>query len=307
MNSDEMVLKQINALKAARGIETSTVDYLRELLTSFPTDVLQRQSGMRYGRQSKYLRYEVPVETFAHNIDLLQITDVQFGHIECRVDRMIEYRDWVLAKPYRFMYWVGDMVDAWALWSPGMGWDQLFDPQSQVMNFVKLWAPARHRILGFVGGNHERRAIPGFGDLGTLLANLLGIPYSNGRQMIDVFYGAHQPFKTTLWHGAGGARTKGTVAQILDRFMQIGDSHLYLMGHVHQAMVIPSFQEVRVGKSMRVKLVKKIGAVGSSFLNTYGTYGEIAGYNGSDVMMANTRLEPQANAQGEGKWAVVLR
>jgi hypothetical protein len=297
----EEILEFVKAVEGAEALRPKTQTFLKQLTDSFPEDVVQFSTGMNYGEQSKYLHYDIPAKKFPEAINLLQLTDVQFGHRECKYKRVIEYRDWVLARPERFLLFVGDMIDAWALWSPGMGWDQLFNPQSQVMQFVKIWGPARHRILGYVGGNHERRAIPGFGDLGVLIASLLRIPYSNGRQLIDISYGAWNPFKITMWHGAGGARTKGTVAQILDRYMQLGDSDLYLMGHVHKAMIIPDFKEVRVPGQRKIKVRKSFGVVGTSFLETFGTYGEVAGYNSSDVIMGKARLEET------GKWELSLR
>ncbi len=259
------------------------------------------ETGMHYDEQVKYVSWDLPVKKLGTTIELLQITDVQFGHKGCRVERVIEYRDWVLAKPNRFMLWTGDNVDAYALWSPGSPFDQIANPQSQVFKFCELWAPARHRILGYVGGNHERRAIPGFGDLGVLIATLLRVPYSGGKQHVDIHYGAHQPFRISLWHGTGGARTKGTVAQMLARFMEQGDSQLYLVGHVHQPLLIPTWKEVRDVKNKIITLRKSIGAVGSSFMETYGTYAEVFGYASGDVLMANTRLE------SNGTWEVSLR
>lgn len=253
--------------------------------------------GMVFGQECKVVEWRFPESL--DEIELLQITDMQFGHVMCKYDRIIEYRDWVLDSPNRFMLWTGDCVDAWAMWSPGRAFEQISDPQSQVYRFCETWGPARHRILGYVGGNHERRAIPGFGDLGLLIASLLKIPYSGGRQHVDVFFGKHKPFKILLWHGVGGARTKGTVAQTLQRLMIKGDSNLYLMGHLHQPMIIPSWKEVREGRKIILK--KCFGAVGSSFLETWNTYGEIAGFESHDVMMAKATLFK------DGKWAVVLR
>ena len=272
---------------------------LQTIWEQLSPDAYRLSSGMCIGEQSKYLRWELDLE--ADFIDLMQITDVQFGHVCCKYERVVEYRDWILAEPNRFMFWTGDMIDAWAAWSPGRSFEQLGDPQSQVLKFAECWAPARHRILGFVGGNHERRALPGFGDLGVLLATLLKIPYSNGRQAIDLYFGQHKPFQVTLWHGAGGARTKGTVAQILHRFMSMGDSQLYLMGHVHQPLVMPLWKERRDARTQRIKAVKTIGAVGSSFMDLWGSYAEVAGYGASDVLMACTRLERT------GGWQVQLR
>jgi hypothetical protein len=278
----------------------STVQYMDKLAGRMRPNEHPMTSGMVYGEQAKYVSWQIPDKKFS-SIELMQITDVQFGHVTTKYDRVIEYRDWVLAKPNRFMFWTGDNVDAWALWSPGRAFDQIADPQSQVYKFCEVWAPARHRILGYVGGNHERRAIPAFGDLGTLIATLLKIPYSNGRQIIDIYFGKHQPFQTMLWHGVGGARTKGTVAQILSRFMAHGNAHLYLMGHVHQPLVLPLWKEVADPARHRVQLRKSIGVVGSSFMETWNSYGEISGYGASDVLMGNARLE------NTGKWEVSLR
>jgi len=280
---------------------TQTHQFLQQYWNSLPPDEVAMSSGMHYGEQSKYVNWDFNDGPEHETLELLQITDVQFGHIGCRIDRIKEYRDWVLSKPNRYMLWTGDMVDAWALWSPGTGFEQIADPQSQVMQFCNLWAPARHRILGFVGGNHERRAIPAFGDLGVLIATMLKIPYSNGRQLVDIHFGDHKPFKVSLWHGRGAARTKGTIAQTLQRFMQQGDSQLYLMGHLHQALILPDWKEFRHPTRNRIELRKVIGAVGSSFMETWGTYGEVAGYSAGDVMMARTVLERN------GKWEVTLR
>lgn len=282
-------------------LNEQTSQFLARIWDRLPPDVHRLSSGMCIGEQSKYLRWDLTDTVKENTIELLQLTDVQFGHICCKYERVIEYRDWVLKKPNRFMLWTGDMIDAHAAWSPGTAYDQLGDPQAQVLRFVEAWAPARHRILGYVGGNHERRAIPGFGDLGVLIATLMRIPYSNGRQLIDVYFGKHAPFKISLWHGVGGARTKGTVAQILNRFMANGESNFYCMGHVHQPLFMPAWREERDPSRQVVKAVKCVGVVGSSFMNLFGSYGEIAGYGMGDVMMGLAELER------DGGWEVRLR
>lgn len=240
-------------------------------------------------------------------LEIIQITDVQFGHICCKVDRVIEYRDWVLSKPNRYMVWTGDNVDSATMQSKGTTWENTGSPQQQLFEFCKIWAPARHRILGYVGGNHERRCLTTFGDLGITIAALLQVPYSRGKQLIDVKFGEHRnqgrkglhPFRISQWHGTGGARTKGTVAQVLSRFASDGDSQLYLMGHLHQAMIIPFFKERRGEHGIRA--VKCIGAMGSSFLDLWGGYGEVSGYGPGDVIMPLTVLDK------DGGWEVRLR
>lgn len=285
-----------------RDLTPRTQEYLLALESLHSKDCVKIQTSERYGEQSKYVSVridEADVRKWG-KLELIQLTDIQFGHQACKIKRVLEYRDWVLSEPNRFVFMTGDNVDAATIFSPGTPYDNLFAPASQAYRFAEIFAPMRHRILGYVGGNHERRAMPSFGDIGTLIAILLRIPYSNGRQYVDIHFGKHRPFKTMLWHGVGGAKTKGAVAQVVDRFMQHGDSQLYLMGHLHQGMVLPDWRERRSGDG-KILLEKKMGAIGTSFLETYGTYGEVAGFKSHDVMMARAILD------ANGHWELTLR
>lgn len=268
---------------------------------AFPATTRQLTFG-----ETKWIEWDFSDAKF-NTLEIIQITDVQYGHICCKTERVKEYRDWVLSKPNRYMVWSGDNIDSAHMQSKGTTWENTGSPQQQLFEFCKLWAPARHRILGYVGGNHERRCLTTFGDLGITIAALLRIPYSRGKQLIDITFGEHRhhgrkglhPFRISQWHGAGGARTKGTVAQVLSRFASDGDSQLYLMGHLHQAMVIPMFKERRGERGIRA--VKCIAAMGSSFLDLWGSYGEVSGYGPGDVIMPLTVLDK------DGSWEVRLK
>ncbi len=248
--------------------------------------------------ETKWIEWDFSDAKF-NTLELIQITDVQWGHICCKRDRVREYRDWVLSRPNRYMIWTGDNVDSATMQSKGTPWENTGTPQHQLLEFCQEWAPARHRILGYVGGNHERRTLSTFGDLGITIAALLQIPYSRGKQLIDIKFGKHTPFQVSQWHGAGGARTKGTVAQTLYRFASDGDSQLYLMGHLHQPMIIPFWKERRGQKGIRA--VKTIAAAGSSFLDLWGSYGEVSGYAPGDVLM------PRCVLSKDGSWEVTLK
>jgi hypothetical protein len=296
MANAKTVLATTNISQAVQQLTDPVQDLIAQLKLSenvFPVTT----NVLKYG-ETKYLSWDFTAAPFK-TLELLQITDVQFGHICCKVDRVIEYRDWILAKPNRFMIWTGDNIDSANMTSKGTPWENTGAPQQQIYEFVKIWAPARHRILGYVGGNHERRALGTFGDLGITIAALLRIPYSKGKQLIDVHFGQHRPFQISQWHGVGGARTFGTVAQVLMRFASEGDSQLYLMGHLHKPMIIPFWKERR-GRG-EIKAIKTIAALGSSFLDNWGSYGEVSGYANGDVLMPRCILEK------DGGWEVTLR
>lgn len=268
-----------------------------------PDFLPKMKTGMILDRQVKYVSWDFNKVPLTGPLEVLHLTDLQYGHKYFRRNRFIEYRDWVLSSPNRYVVLGGDLPDAAHILSKGSPYENEGDPQSQIYRLVDDMAPLRGRILGYVGGNHERRGLKTFGDLGILIASLLRIPYSNGIQFVDINLGEHKPFKIALHHDGGSksASTKGAIANVIYKFMQRGDSQLYLLGHLHQAMVIPDWREERDEKSRDIKLVKIFGAMSTSFLKTYGTYGEVAGFRPQDVMMARAIIEPN------GKWEVTLR
>jgi hypothetical protein len=153
--------------------------------------------------------------------------------------------------------------------------------------------------LAYVGGNHERRTRKTYGDCGLEIADRLGVPYSCGVQLVDIHFGKHRPFTVALWHGRGASRTKGAKAQLLDRFMGQNDSQLYLMGHLHDALVLPGWRQRRING--KIKLQKIMGILSSSFQGYWNSYAEEAGMAPAETMMGRAILEPN------GHWEVTLR
>lgn len=296
---EENLREQVVALPHRISGVPATQDFLAHLLRNAPTDIVQLHTSMQYGDESKFVTVTFDPEKYPKRIELLMLTDVQWGHLLCLENKFIEFRDWVLDKPYRFVFFGGDMVDAAHALSIASCYENKYEPQAQVYRFVEAAMPLRHRVLGYVGGNHERRSSKTFGDMGHLIAALLKIPYSSGKQLIDINYGDHKPFKVSLWHGGTGSRTKGAKAQMLHRFMAQGDSHLYLVGHLHDVVVLFDWRERREGR--RIVLDKFAGAMSSSFLEYWGGYGEVAGMAPTDTMMARVILEPDRH------WELTLK
>src|SRR5215472_2970699 len=219
----------------------------------------------------------------------------------CKLDRLKEYRDWILAEPYRFVVFGGDMVDAAHISAPGGPYDNLFKPQTQVYKFCEMFAPLAHRIISFVGGNHERRANLYFGDLGTLLATLLQTPYSAGQQFVDIHFGEWKPFRIDNWHGRGAARTMGAKSNMIWEHMLHSDADWCPVGHLHDAITLFRWIRQRDGANLKLKWRKQGGSMSTSFLDWCGTYAEVAGMKTTDVMMAKVVLEP------DGRWQLTLR
>lgn len=277
----------------------STQDYLDNLQKAAPKDVLKLEATMRFGDESKYVTARFDPKKFKDGIDVIHITDVQYGHLACKVDRFIEYRDWILAEPNRFVFFGGDMIDAAHALSVASPYENTVEPQAQVYRFVELAMPIRHRILGYVGGNHERRSSKTFGDLGHLIANLMRIPYSSGTQLVDIHYGAHWPFKNALFHGRGASQTSGAKMMMLERFAKQGSAHCYWVGHLHDCFC--KYWSRQIHQDGVIRMEKYAGVMSSSFLEFWGTYAEVMGLDANDLHMWKLHLDP------DGKWSLSIR
>lgn len=234
-------------------------------------------------------------------VEINHLTDLQIGSKGFLKDRFIAYRSWVLASPNRFVVLGGDVIDAATVLSVASPYDNTEEPIDQVDTACDLLRPLsdRGRILGYVGGNHERRTIKTYGDAGRVIAERLQVPYSRGVQLIDIHFGAHDPFKISLWHGGGSARTKGAKAQMLHRFMGQADSQLYLVGHLHDVVLLFDWRQRRIGG--KIRLQKIAGIMSSSFQGYWNSYAEVSAMSPSESMMGRAILER------DGKWEVTLR
>ena len=282
-----------------RTVEPNTTsNFLDRLYDGFPERAAEIRESMRLDGDVKYVTVPFSTRTY-ETIELLMMTDLQYGHKAFNEARFVEFRDWVLSQPNRFVFLGGDIIDAATSLSVGSPYENEFEPSIQVERCLDLLKPVRGRILGYVGGNHERRTSKTFGDAGRLIATLLKVPYSRGLQHIDVQFGDHDPFKVSLWHGTGAARTKSAKAQMLHRFMQTGDSQVYLCGHLHDVVVLYDWRQRR--HRGKVVLQKIAGVMSSSFMDFWNTYAEVAGLSASDTMMGRIILDP------DGGWEVTLR
>jgi len=234
-------------------------------------------------------------------IELTHLTDLQYGARNFKTDTFHRYRDWILSSPNRFCVLGGDIIDAATVLSIASPYENTKEPRLQVKGVVKLLEPlaSKGRILGYVGGNHERRTCKTYGDSGAQIAEDLQIPYSRGVQLIDLCFGSSAPLKVSLWHGTGGARTKGAKAQMLHRFMSQADSDVYMVGHLHDSLVLFDWRQRRAGR--KITLQKIAGLMSSSFLDYWNSYAEVSAMSPSGTMMGRVIL------YRDGKWEITLK
>lgn len=274
---------------------TNPQDFSKKLLGRImkPREVFTVQD------EQKLVNWEFDPKKY-NRIELMHITDLQFGSRAFREDRFVEYRKWILSKPQRFVLLGGDLIDAATVISPQSPYENVFEPSEQCYHLRDLLWPLQPRILGYVGGNHERRTIKTFGDSGKLIASFLNIPYSCGEQDVHIIYGKHQPFKLTLYHGRGVARTKGArINMVYETLVRNQDSQLVLVGHLHDALLTYSWK--KVADKGRITFVKRAAAMSTSFIDYWNTFAEIQGLGYTDTLMVRCILTP------DGHWEITLK
>jgi len=283
-----------------RALNWQEIDRLRDGLVTPRLSIKQREDD-----EVKYVHYDFDdpkrFPKQPNQIELTHLTDLQYGSKGFQRDRFLAYRDWILSSPNRFVFLGGDLIDAATILSVASPYDNTEEPIDQVDGVVELLEPlaAKGRLLGYVGGNHERRTIKTFGDCGRTIARELKVPYSRGVQLIDIKFGKHDPLKVSLWHGGGSARTKGSKAQMIHRFMSQADSQIYMVGHLHDCIVVYDWRQKRVGN--RIKLQKIVGVMSSSFLGYWNQYSEVAAMSPSDTLMARIIVGR------DGSWELTLK
>lgn len=209
--------------------------------------------------------------------------DEQLGHVTCDDNRIIKDIDWVEKNPQCLVFLLGDAIDSATRTSPGSINENKIPPMRQVEAYVDLHKRIANRIIGYVGGNHERRIDKALDDGGAavrLIAKGLSsdthkIPYSGGLLMVDVYWRGHMwPF--TLFHGAGASVTPGSKIQRMQRNMLLTDSLITLSGHLHEEAKTSRRYEKRMPDGS-VKIVKQVSLQCGTYLTYVGSYGEIAG------------------------------
>jgi len=210
--------------------------------------------------------------------------DEQLGHVTCDTARVIKDIDWVEKNPQCLVFLLGDAIDSATKTSPGSIKENTMTPLRQCKSYIDLHKRIANRIIGYVGGNHERRidkALDEGGGAIRLIAQGLSrettnkIPYSGGLLLVDVYWRGHL-WTFTLFHGAGAAATAGSKVQRMQRNMLLTDSTITLSGHLHEEAKTSRRYTKRLPDGS-ITTVKTVALQCGTYLKYIGSYGETGG------------------------------
>jgi hypothetical protein len=140
---------------ARQGKANTSADQRTRLALPPLEPVAVRRSMVLDGQTKRVHKSFSPAEF--KTVELIMVTDLQFGHRQFMEERFAEFQKWVLAEPNRFIFLGGDLVDAATIHSKGSPYENTMPPLLQSLGVIDLLAPLQPRVLGYVGGNHERR------------------------------------------------------------------------------------------------------------------------------------------------------
>ncbi len=153
-----------------------------------------------------------------------------------------------LEKPNAFSFGNGDLCESTIRSSKGEIFKQIGTPQDQRDQMIEWLYPYRHKILGFVSGNHEDRIYKEAGvDITKDIAKALGVPYRSEGLLHKITFGdgnnrtKGKPYVFWFYqtHGYGGARTKSAKAVKVERTATWIHADFYAMSHDHVVNVAP--------------------------------------------------------------------
>jgi hypothetical protein len=197
--------------------------------------------------------------------------------------------------------WIG-MGDYWDLITPQ---DRRFDPAAVSPRHRKAYfegmsksmleyayeklAPIRRKCMGILEGNHEfSHNVKMDSAMSEDLADSLGAPFLGYSCFKDIVFqrgDKELSIRVFAHHGAGAAATEGGKINRLQKFIDMTDADIVLMGHVHTPADLPSVVLGANFDCSKIEAHVKLGVISGTYLKTYkadrggsSSYGERKGY-----------------------------
>lgn len=266
---------------------------------------------------------------------LYYVSDLHLMSKACAEKKLYEDLAAIKSDPYAFWIGGGDYVDMIGRT------DKRFDPDAVAewvsvedlgrlgeVGYTKvrdLFMPIRHKCLGLLQGNHERKfelfqqqqhwtdwlccelSVPNFGY--SCLFDLVLVRKTGFRtpKLLPVGEtlgpgGSRWTVRFFCHHGAGYAQTPGGKMNRLSQFMDAFEADVYCIGHVHDK--IGRRQPILGANQHCTRIIDydRIGVISGSYLRTYSqgttTYGEQRGYRPVNLGMASVQLHPDESGGG---------
>lgn len=221
------------------------------------------------------------------SIKVYAIGDVHIGAAECDIEGFTSFIKQIEREPDSYIVLVGDIINngVRSASCPTNIYEETMPPSAQIDKAIELLRPVAHKILGFVGGNHELRTTKAVDiDPAHTIAALLGIPhlYRKNMAFVRIVLGEHgtrDHYALLLVHGKSEAARK--------RFdFGVEGIDAVIGGHVHRGNISkPARLVLSSRNTVSIKPLVSLTAV------SWVDYG---GYAARGLMLPAATSDPQA-------------
>lgn len=223
-------------------------------------------------------------------VHLVPLSDAHIGDPHANEQAFRGWLRFIAETPNAYCVLNGDLLNNAIKSSVSDVYNEVMSPMEQMVALTIMLRPISDRILCLTRGNHERRTMRESGvDIMRLVARELGIEdrYSPGMAYVFLRFGEtekssyrhrKQLYTMLVTHGSRGGRKDGGKLNALEDLVSIADADLYLMGHSHQAMVVPKAYTRVDHANSKVKYVDRLFVNSGAFLE-YGGYGEDSAFD----------------------------
>ena len=224
---------------------------------------------------------KLKVSEHPNGITIIPLADAHYGSQEFNEVRWHKTIKRIYEDPNCYAVIVGDLMDNGLKNSVTNIYEATCSPRQQKEWLINELRPIASKLLGAVGGNHERRSSKE-ADLDPLYDVMLAIGreeiYRQSICFMEVRFVREdndkhrEHFAFAITHGSGGGQYIGSSANRVQSFgLAIDGIDCIITGHTHKPVTFPVSKLVFDGGSKTVKQRQFTVVVASSFLD-YGGY-----------------------------------
>lgn len=184
-------------------------------------------------------------------VDLMLAGDLHIGEPHQDPHYMTFIRDWVNAKPDRYLLLDGDVFNAAIVGGKSDVYGETMTMNEAMSTATEWLRSVGSRLIINVCGNHDERIIRSVGidplqhascEAGVVYDGLQSFTTIHVGQMGGYSKSVHRPVCYDIYctHGVGGGRSVGAKANNLMRLREIVVADLYVMGHQHDTLIKPA-------------------------------------------------------------------
>lgn len=244
------------------------------------------------------IRVKAPKNT--EYIELALLCCIHRGHKAHDEKRALKWRDWIMAKPWRFCISLGDDTEnaiPTDAKHASMMFDQVEAPEAQRMWISDYWRPVAeaHKLLETFNSNHWGRTDGMTGEspareMNVFLQNQYDpkspaearphpdkLPRWGGWQSLTKLLIAKNEYMMHSWHGAGGGATPESALRKCRSMAAQHRADIYAMGHFHQKVCWQDNYMQFSANGMDALERQRTFVCAGSFLGWHDTYAERQG------------------------------